>query len=208
MQPVERVNGVLAAVFTFQPSSSPVYNDAKTAVLKDSEAKERGKMMDRGQAQGTALVPLSLPVLTVPGSLSIWAWCSGTCSFWSGLGDRSFPNTARARETSSWWHNVGFHSACALQNAVQILWQLEEQQHEPGSGNIPPSWNGCPQKRRKSRVKTSQQSYVDGRQRLCSKMLGIQRVRLWFPGPFLVPWNICSGLANAIQDLQEIFRRT
>lgn len=40
MQPVERVNGVLAAVFTFQPSSSPVYNDAKTAVLKDSEAKE------------------------------------------------------------------------------------------------------------------------------------------------------------------------
>lgn len=38
MQPVERVSGVLAAVFTFQPSSSPVY--AKTAVLKDSEAKE------------------------------------------------------------------------------------------------------------------------------------------------------------------------
>lgn len=102
MQPVEHVSGVLAAVFTFQPSSSPVYNDAKTAVLKDSEAKERGKMMDRGHAQITALVPLSLPVLTVPGGLKIQAWCSGTCSFWSGLSDGSFLNTARARETSTW----------------------------------------------------------------------------------------------------------
>lgn len=99
MQPMERVSGVLAAVFTFPAQCFPSVYDAKIEVLKDSEVIERGKMMDRGHTQGTALVLLSLPVLTAHGGLRIQVWCSGTRSFWSGLSNRSLPNPARARET-------------------------------------------------------------------------------------------------------------